>query len=308
MVKDKEDKKVEGEVKDVPDIDISDIVSKNFAFYEDEPTREQLLIKLKTLPKTYSVHVQDYVDFIVALPQKTDVSGGQKQKYMTLWMPYVQVAGRLMMFNHDMENRKLFGSIEPEPKVPEGNPPGWIYRDEKRLVYRVNVVIRELVENLQEAGAYQTRSLIEIGRRSGQAWVPWEGGGFVIMSNRFEKVETSAVGRALAQWGYGVLPGSGVASYDEMQEVSSLVEGKGKPREKTALINELKVAIAEYGAVSGRSDEEVKDGVAKKCKEKFQVDITKDKGYAMLTVGQLEYVIKLLGDLKMKAEQEKENL
>jgi hypothetical protein len=39
-------------------------------------------------------------------------------------------------------------------------------------------------------------------------------------SNPYEKVETSARGRALGAWGFGVLPGSGIASLEEMQNLA----------------------------------------------------------------------------------------
>jgi hypothetical protein len=55
-----------------------------------------------------------------------------------------------------------------------------------------------------------------LGRRPGMAWVPYGGGSQAKGSNPYEKVETAARGRALAAWGFGVLPGSGVASLEEM--------------------------------------------------------------------------------------------
>jgi hypothetical protein len=58
-----------------------------------------------------------------------------------------------------------------------------------------------------------------LGRKPGMAWVPESGGTQAKGTNPYEKVETAARGRALAAWGFGVLPGSGVASYEEMMGV-----------------------------------------------------------------------------------------
>lgn len=64
-----------------------------------------------------------------------------------------------------------------------------------------------------------------LGRRPGMAWVPYTGGSQAKGSNPFEKVETASRGRALAAWGFGVLPGSGVASYEEMLGVPANRQG-----------------------------------------------------------------------------------
>jgi len=69
-------------------------------------------------------------------------------------------------------------------------------------------------------GAVDTVKYELKGRKPGTAWVPQTGGKQAAGSNPVEKVETSARGRALAAWGFGVLPGSGVASLDEIQQAA----------------------------------------------------------------------------------------
>lgn len=77
-----------------------------------------------------------------------------------------------------------------------------------------------------------------LGRKPGMAWVPESGGSQAKGTNPYEKVETAARGRALAAWGFGVLPGSGVASYEEMM---------GVPQAREALVGEAAARQASGG-------------------------------------------------------------
>lgn len=180
-------------------------------FVDEVPTFDQVRQRLATLPPVWGVRHEDYADFIQALPSEKKVKvrrGATKvQESLDIVTVYMSVAGRIQMCRDAQERNSWRVEFVPEEVTPSGAPPGYIRWDE-RLVYRVWVVIHEPGPG---PDGYQL-----LGRRSGTAWVPSTGGHAAAGSNPYEKVETSALGRALAGWGFGVLPGSGVASYEEM--------------------------------------------------------------------------------------------
>jgi len=145
------------------------------------------------LPMTNGVKVK------VPLPDKPNV---MEEQYINQTTLYTQVAGRLQMANDVMLDHDWILNIEPEAVVPTGMP-GYI-RAEDRLVFRVYV---EIIDHDGKS----------MGRRFGTAGAKAVGGTNAEGTNPWETVETSALGRALAQWGFGVLPGSGIASVEEMR-------------------------------------------------------------------------------------------
>jgi hypothetical protein len=166
---------------------------------------------------------------------------------------YFSVAGRMQMLRDAQERYGWRVDFVPEPVTKTGVP-GFLQMDE-RLVYREYVEVWEPVginaprlyrpadvdapsvprpvdapvfttdvpgAKLEPIGArrwFAGQEFALLGRKPGMAWVPESGGLQAKGSNPYEKVETAARGRALAAWGFGVLPGSGVASYEEMMGV-----------------------------------------------------------------------------------------
>jgi hypothetical protein len=178
----------------------------NWEFLREPPSVDAVVKLLRELPPVFGVQTVDFVDFVQPLPQSKKVSrrddvGRKVAEYIEAWTLYVSVAGRIKMLNAAQEVNDWEVDFRPEPKTPTGVP-GYLQFDE-RIVYREYVVISD--------GARRW------GRRPGTAWVPAKGGDAAAGSNPYEKVETSARGRALGAWGFGVLPGSGVASLEEMQ-------------------------------------------------------------------------------------------
>ena len=191
----------------------------SWEFVDRIPSREEVLELLRTLPPRWGVKVEDFLEYITPLPQvkKTKVKVGKNlvDQTVPVYVLYVSVAGRQAMLQAAEELNRWRVSFVPEPVTPTGVP-GWLQNDERRLVYRESVEVLEPVAVAADGSVkYELK-----GRKPGTAWVPQTGGKAASGSNPVEKVETAARGRALAAWGFGVLPGSGVASLDEIQQAA----------------------------------------------------------------------------------------
>lgn len=198
----------------------------NWEFLDRAPTTSEVLALLGTLPKIHGLNMVDYADYVQALPQKKKVKVAHPNnprlkidESVENWVLYVSVAGRMAMLNAAAAINNWRVEIEPEPNSPVGAP-GFISL-EQRIVYREYIKIWAYMPNNGEK---------YLGIRNGMAWVPFSGGSQAAGSNPYEKVETSARGRALAAWGFGVLPGSGIASLEEIMGMDQNREAMGSER------------------------------------------------------------------------------
>lgn len=180
------------------------------------PTEEQVRALLATLPPVHGIQHSNYFDFVQALPAREKVytqnpdptKTALVEEYLDVWTIYMSVAGRQAMLNAAQQLNDWRVDMLPEPTV---QPPGYLDFTDK-LVYRVAIKIWQPMRDGEE---------IYLGVRHGTAWVPPPGEKRkqAAASNPYEKVETSALGRALGAWGFGVFPGSGIASVEEMQQI-----------------------------------------------------------------------------------------
>lgn len=149
-----------------------------------------------------AITMERYLPFVLPMTNNKKVKDERgATKYVTSTTLYTQVAGRLALLNDVASRNGWTVDIYPEAGVPTGVP-GYLRMDDV-LLFRVYVEI--------SAGG---RSL---GRKFGTASGKATGGQNAEGTNPYETVETSALGRALAQWGFGILPGSGIASVEEMR-------------------------------------------------------------------------------------------
>ena len=203
----------------------------NWEFLLEPPTSEKVLTLLATLPPVHGIKHVDFADFVQALPQKKSISVPHPtnprlkvEEKIENWVLYMSVAGRQAMLNAAAEKNRWRVEIEPEPNSPVGAP-GFLSM-ETRIVYREYIKIWQYLKPIdldQETTADRDTAIVGevyLGVRNGMAWVPFSGGTNAAASNPYEKVETSARGRALGAWGFGVFPGSGIASLEEMQGVA----------------------------------------------------------------------------------------
>jgi hypothetical protein len=238
-------------------------------FSINPPTREQVLSLLTGHRDIWGLEYQQYADYVQALPQTKKITkrveGGNGRKeeiYYENWTLYVSVGGRIAMLSELTEVNGWTTNFVPEPVTPTGVP-GFISlgegSDQGRIIYREYLEI------------YEGEKLI--GRKPGTAWVPYKGGAQAAGSNPYEKVETSARGRALGAWGIGVVPGSGIATVEEIAQMwenkaavdqgrrpTTVVGNTRKSREQ--LLEEADNAMEELRDLSGWSPDEINTQVA----------------------------------------------
>lgn len=187
-------------------------------FIDQIPTRDDVIRLLSTLPPVFGVSTVDYADYVQALPQNKKVekkvrmpngSFRVEEEWHEAYTLYMSVAGRIKMAEAIARENAWSLDFEPEPATPTGIP-GMLQTTDGRIVYREYAVFTD--QNGDRP--------VSMGRKPGTAWVPYSGGKQAAKSNPYEKVETSARGRALGAWGIGVLPGSGIATMEEMLGVN----------------------------------------------------------------------------------------
>lgn len=193
--------------------EIEETSNPTWQFLDREPTMDEVLALLKTVKYMGKFPAEKYIDYVAAISQNKKIKVPHPTKPdvdITLTKPmyslYMSVAGRIKILNDIQTDSQYEVKIYPEPAVSTGAP-GYIRFDDK-LVFRAYVDISD----------GHGKSL---GSRFGTAWVPAVGGSNAAATNPFEKVETSALGRAIAQWGIGILPGSGIASLEEMRSMQA---------------------------------------------------------------------------------------
>lgn len=162
-------------------------------------TREQILELCRRAPKVGSVTHEEFADYVVALiPRRRDEEGWANVEH-----PYMTVEGKLAMANEDHRR---------QGKRLDFGPPQVLVDNEEQLTLMVTIV----------SEIYGTRHGIATSRRVGgtaaEREFPWE------------VAETSAIGRALSAMGYGLFPGSGLASAEDMWRVDSAQpSARGQP-------------------------------------------------------------------------------
>lgn len=239
--------------------DVSEDTPSNWEFLHGPPTKTEVQSLLDTLPRVWGVGAADLFEYVQALPQQKKVKRPHPtnpnltvETYVEAHTLYMSVAGRIAMMNRAAEMNGWRVEVTPEPVTPTGIP-GYL-SIERRLVFRVYVTIWMAEE--------------KVGTRFGTAWVPAEGGSGASASNPYEKVETSALGRALGTWGFGVLPGSGIATVEEMAAIrtnraaldgGSAGESARKPRDE--VIAEALLMIERVRQVRGYSNEQMAENV-----------------------------------------------
>ncbi len=148
-------------------------------------TREELIHLCQQAPKIGTVSHEEFADYITLLDQVRRVNG-QWEKTESA---YMNVDGKIAMANEDHRRQSKQLNFE-DPVV--------LVEDEKQLTLLVAI----------NSEIYGRRHGIATSRKVGGS--PYEA------AHPWEVAETSAAGRALSMMGYGVLPGSGLASADDV--------------------------------------------------------------------------------------------
>lgn len=227
-------------------------------------TREQILQVVRATPNVGAVKHEEFADYIVALTQRKKGEDG----WQTTEHPYMTVDGKLAMANQDhiRQNKRL-----------DFNTPQILVDNEEQLTLLVTVT----------SEIYGTRHGIATSRRIGgtatEREFPWE------------VAETSAIGRALSTMGYGVFPGSGLASAEDMLRVNNNAverrsgtepERRTTPQTPRPSVNEPRATYSRshpllspvqrnklselWRILHGGSDEDVNEGLDKLFIESFK--------------------------------------
>ena len=163
-------------------------------------TREEILALCNKAPDVGSVKHADFADYIVVLESRRKVN----DEWQTIEHAYLAVDGKVTMANAD--HRKQGKRLDfAEPKV--------------------------LIDNVEQLTLQITVTSEIYGRRHGIATSRRKRGTNAEREFPWEVAETSAIGRALAAIGYGLLPGAGLASAEDVMRSSSAAtnpNGNGK--------------------------------------------------------------------------------
>ncbi len=153
-------------------------------------TREELLALCRRARDLGAVKHEDYVDYVVVLESRNRVD----DEWQPVENAYMAVDGKLAMANED--HRKQGKRLDfAEPKI--------------------------LIDNDDQLTLEVTATSEIYGTRHGIATSRKKAGTFAEREFPWEVAETSAIGRALGSMGYGLLPGAGLASAEDMIRVST---------------------------------------------------------------------------------------
>jgi len=149
-------------------------------------THEDLINLCQKAPKIGMVSHKEFVDYIVVLDKVRRLQG----RWERTETAYMNVDGKVAMANEDHR------------------------RQEKKMNFEDPVILVNNEEHLTLLVAINSEAY---GRRHGIATSRKVGGSPYEAAHPWEIAETSAIGRALSAMGYGVLPGSGMASAEDIK-------------------------------------------------------------------------------------------
>jgi hypothetical protein len=145
--------------------------------------------RLATIPPLFGIKTVAYADHVLPMENRQKVTDNGVERYVDTIRLYMQVSGRVRMLADGQE--KWGWDVVETQEYPQMDP----------IVLRMGISIQG-----DPAADGYIRG-IRYGTSKGK-------GG----DNAWEKMETAARGRAIGAWGFGVLPGSGIATLEEMQD------------------------------------------------------------------------------------------
>jgi len=197
-------------------------------------TREEMLMLCRKARDVGAVKHEEFMDYIIVLESRRKVD----DEWQSVEHAYMAVDGKLAMANEDhrKQSKRLdFG----EPKI--------------------------LLDNADQLTLQVTITSEVYGARHGIATSRKKGGNSAEREFPWEVAETSAIGRALAAMGYGLLPGSGLASAEDMLRAgASSGAGSAKDSGRRAPLmtaNQHSKLVEMYRERHGGTDAEILQGL-----------------------------------------------
>jgi hypothetical protein len=153
-------------------------------------TREEIVSLCRKAHDVGAVKHEDFVDYVLVLETRRKV----KDEWQNVEHAYMAVDGKLAMANEDhrKQDKKL---VFAEPKI--------------------------LLDNAEQLTLQVTVTSEIYGVRHGIATSRKKGGSSAEREFPWEVAETSAIGRALSAMGYGLLPGAGLSSAEDVMRAGA---------------------------------------------------------------------------------------
>lgn len=257
---------------------------ESWVWVDEKPTVDQMLAKLKSLPDVFGIKAVDFADFVLPLSQKQNIAEkGQPKQYVETTRMYMTVAGRAMMLYTaaKLNNWKVvedWDIINPNP-----------------VVFRCKISI-SWIGDLYDG----KREHLHLGIRSGVSKAKGD-------EHAWEKMETAARGRAIAAWGFGVFPGSGIASFEEMEEVTAEPARRGdtrKNRKRDEIMKDLLAVSEDLRMKLGHDPAEWDQMVVDHVADRLHLELVKTPqgvDFAPLEEGNL---LRVEQSMKLRLQQE----
>lgn len=211
-------------------------------------TREELVAYCRRAPDVGAVKHEEFVDYIAPIERRRRVDN----RWVTEQAPYMSVDGRLAMANTDHR------------------------RQDKKLIFHDPIVLSDTSDQLTIMVIIESEIY---GRRHGIATSRRVDGSPIEQQHPWEIAETSAIGRALASMGYGLLPGTGLSSAEDMERAATRpTSGGSRARLSERQRNYLVDAVARARSLGTEEAAAALDGI---CRERYghpAAECTPDEG------------------------------
>jgi hypothetical protein len=203
-------------------------------WYNARPSGEDVAAWFKTIALHEGMEHEHYIGGVTLIPAKeksNEVVGFSddglpliREREDLVFVPYVKVETRVAYFWRYMElHADWEGEIVPVPAAggePLGMPPGYFRYTAARPDGKiVNFVACSMRVHVRERNRFDSNLRAVMSPPPGTKAVPtmtrWD-----VDANALMKAETGAVGRALGMAGMLVVPGSGVATAEDMLELA----------------------------------------------------------------------------------------
>lgn len=161
-------------------------------------TRDEILTLCRKAPDVGMVKHEDFADYVIGVEERRQVAG----EWQAVERAYMTVDGKLAMANldHRLQGKRL-----------DFQDPIVLMEDEEQVTLLVTI----------DSEVYGRRHGIATGRRVG--------GSRIEQAHPWEVAETSAIGRALTAMGYGLLPGAGLSSAEDVLRAAEREEEPRQP-------------------------------------------------------------------------------
>ncbi len=241
---------------------VESVDRESWVWLGEPPSQEEVVEAVSGLKAPWGVKWEPYLDFILPMPNRQKYDKDGVTEYIETWRLYMQVAGRVMMLNDLADKKNL--EVEETQELVNIDPAVL------RLGIQLSPALRSWKDGELASGPHGIRYGTSKAKGGESAW---------------EKMETGARGRAIAAWGIGVIPGSGIASVEEMRDLEYGYEpakGNGEKQTRTEMEDETYLVIETLRQHRNDEDGKLTETLAKYVKENLGANLLDDDGLLTL--------------------------